>query len=164
MAGIVQIKGKVRYTITLDPSVWIFDDRIIDLDTYFTEPDQTEQEEDEEKKFAENWNRELKEGATPPRARKQKTKFPKEKLLSGSFGIAITPFLDHAEPEEGSRTLIVETKEGEHPFPLEEAREFILAFSKGGKPLREDGPVHVYFPDGSNKDNPIRHVSGFIVA
>ena len=50
MADIVQVKGKVRYKITLDPSVWIFDDRIIDLDTYFTEPKRTEQEVDEEKK------------------------------------------------------------------------------------------------------------------
>lgn len=163
MADIVQVKGKVRYKITLDPSVWIFDDRIIDLDTYFTEPKRTEQEVDEEKKLAESWGRELKEGAAPPQPKKQKTKFPKEKLLSGSFGIPLAPFLDHAEPEEGSRTLIVETKNGQHSFPLKEGREFILAFAKNGKPLREDGPVHILFPDGSNKENPIKHVTGFLV-
>ena len=32
----------------------------------------------------------------------------------------------------------------------------ILCFSNNGKPLKEDGPVHVYFGDGSNKQNPIK--------
>ena len=35
MEKIVHIKGKVKFPITLDPSVWIFDDRKFDLDTYF---------------------------------------------------------------------------------------------------------------------------------
>lgn len=35
MGNIIQIKGSVKYSITLDPSVWIFDDRKIDLNTYF---------------------------------------------------------------------------------------------------------------------------------
>ena len=29
------IKGKVKFTITLDPSVWIFDERKADLDYFF---------------------------------------------------------------------------------------------------------------------------------
>jgi hypothetical protein len=33
---IVQIKGLVRFTINLDPSVWIFDKRKIDLSTYLS--------------------------------------------------------------------------------------------------------------------------------
>ena len=162
MPGVVQIKGKVRYQITLDPSVWIFDDRIVDLDTYFKLPKVELADEDDAKKFAEKWDRELKEGAAPPRPVRQKTKFPKEKLLSGSFGIPIKPFLENAEPEEGTKTLIVESKEGQHRFSLEEGRELILGFAKEGKPLREDGPVHVYFADGSNKDDPIKHVTAFI--
>ena len=78
MADIVQVKGKVRYKITLDPSVWIFDDRIIDLDTYFTEPKRTEQEVDEEKKLAESWGRELKEGAAPHSQKSKKQNFRKK--------------------------------------------------------------------------------------
>ena len=35
MENIVDIKGKVKYKITLDPSVWIFDDRKADLDSFF---------------------------------------------------------------------------------------------------------------------------------
>ncbi len=32
---IIQIKGNVKYPITLDPSVWIFDDRKILLEDAF---------------------------------------------------------------------------------------------------------------------------------
>lgn len=32
---ILEIKGKVTFTITLDAGSWIFDDRKIDLDIYF---------------------------------------------------------------------------------------------------------------------------------
>lgn len=163
MADIIEIKGNVRYKITLDPSVWIFDERIVDLDTYFSNPDSQEKQEDDEKKFAASWAREVQEGATPPGARKRKTKFAKEKLLSGSFGIPLAPFLKNAEPVEGSTTLIVETKDGKQSFSLEEGKQFILGFSHKGKPLREDGPIHVYFPDGSNKNDPIKHVTGFTV-
>lgn len=35
MDSIVMIEGNVKYKITLDPSVWIFDDRKIDLKQYF---------------------------------------------------------------------------------------------------------------------------------
>ena len=59
MADIIEIKGNVRYKITLDPSVWIFDERIVDLDTYFSNPDSQEKQEDDEKKFAASWAREV---------------------------------------------------------------------------------------------------------
>ncbi len=43
---IMQIKGKVKFPITLDIGTWIFDDRKVDLDTYFDEEKQeTSQEE-----------------------------------------------------------------------------------------------------------------------
>ena len=37
MSTIMPFKGKVKFPITLDAGVWIFDDRRIDLNTYFTE-------------------------------------------------------------------------------------------------------------------------------
>ena len=37
MSEILFINGKVRFPITIDPTVWIFDDRKIDLTTYFDE-------------------------------------------------------------------------------------------------------------------------------
>ena len=36
METIIPITGAVTYQLTLDPTVWIFDDRKLDLNTYFT--------------------------------------------------------------------------------------------------------------------------------
>ena len=34
---IIPVIGKVKYSITLDPSVWIFDERKLELTTFFDE-------------------------------------------------------------------------------------------------------------------------------
>ena len=34
--SIVFINGKVKFPITIDPLVWIFDDRKVEIDTYFS--------------------------------------------------------------------------------------------------------------------------------
>ncbi|MEK4221023.1 peptidyl-prolyl cis-trans isomerase [Bacillus smithii] len=160
MNTIIPFKGKVKYPVTMDAGVWIFDDRRIDLNTYFDQEDQQteETEEDYTKKVSKYWEREIREGAVSPPTIKTEKKFEKEKLLTGTFGIKLAPFLKNAEPEKDATTLVIETAEGEEAVPLEKAYDLILCFSKNGKPLREDGPVHIYFGDGSNKQNPIKHV------
>ncbi|MEJ9211848.1 peptidyl-prolyl cis-trans isomerase [Bacillus smithii] len=160
MNTIIPFKGKVKYLVTMDAGVWIFDDRRIDLNTYFDQEDQQteETEEDYTKKVSKYWEREIREGAVSPPTIKTEKKFEKEKLLTGTFGIKLAPFLKNAEPEKDATTLVIETAEGEEVVPLEKAYDLILCFSKNGKPLREDGPVHIYFGDGSNKQNPIKHV------
>ena len=45
METIITIKGNVKHTITLDPTVWIFDDRRVDLDIFFTK-EHVEKDED----------------------------------------------------------------------------------------------------------------------
>lgn len=160
MNTIIPFKGKVKYPVTMDAGVWIFDDRRIDLNTYFDQEDQQteETEEDYTKKVSKYWEREIREGAVSPPTIKTEKKFEKEKLLTGTFGIKLAPFLKNAEPEKDATTLVIETAEGEEAVPLEKAYDLILCFSKNGKPLWEDGPVHIYFGDGSNKQNPIKHV------
>ncbi len=159
---IIPIKGKVKFPITLDAGVWIFDDRRIDLDTYFSD----EYEEVEEEEFtvaSKHWDRVIKEGAVSPPTLKSERRFEKEKVLTGSFGIVLEPFLKHAEVSEEASTFVIETTNDEVSLPLEKSYELILAFSKDGKPLIDDGPVHVILPDGSNKDEPIKHVKAFRV-
>ncbi|QFT88726.1 hypothetical protein FIU87_08725 [Bacillus sp. THAF10] len=165
MENIIRIEGKVNYTITLDPGVWIFDDRKIDLTTYFTEKKQAEADTLEEytKAVSEHWEREIREGAIYPPTLKTERKFKKEQLLSGSFGIKLSPFLFNAEPQaESSKVVFV----GEHEnieVDISTAQKMILGFSKDGKPLLETGPVHVYYEDGSNKDHPLTHVHKIVV-
>ena len=42
---------------------------------------------------------------------------------------------------------------------LKKPIHLFLKYSQDGKPLLEDGPIHVLLRDGSNIDNPIKNVS-----
>ncbi|RFU60502.1 peptidyl-prolyl cis-trans isomerase [Bacillus sp. V59.32b] len=162
MESIVFIKGKVNYTITLDPGVWIFDDRKVDLETYFqSQKQQTDELEEYTKAASKHWDREIQEGSVSPPTLKTEQKYEKQKILTGTFGIPFESFLKNAEPNEDTGTVIIETETGEQAFSLTDAQMFILGFSFNGKPLSEDGPVHVYFGDGSNLKNPITKVKAF---
>lgn len=165
MEGIIPIRGKVKYKITLDPSVWIFDDRRLDLKTYFTNK---EEKEDEDLKYLFNmgkhWSREIMEGATFPPTLKTERKLDRQGMKTGTFGMEIKYFLNNAEIEEDATKIIFECKDGEeHAFSIEEAYTLIFKYSQDGKPLLEDGPVHILFADGSNVDNPIKNVTGIRV-
>ncbi|WLR53626.1 peptidyl-prolyl cis-trans isomerase [Mesobacillus subterraneus] len=165
METIIPIKGKVKYKITLDPGVWIFDDRKVDLNTYFSE-DQERGDDLEEytKSVSKHWDREIMEGAVYPPTLKTEVKFEKEKVLNGTFGIPFKPFLVNSEPEQTANNVVIEYGENDQlSLSLEEASGLILGFSENGKPLKEDGPLHAYYKDGSNKENPIKNVTGFTV-
>lgn len=165
METIIPIKGNVKHIITLDPTVWIFDDRKIDLNTFFTE-EQVERNEDEEYKenMGKHWSREIMEGATFPPTLKTEKKFDRKKLVTGTFGISLDQFVKNAVPADDA-TIITFTTDGEteHPFPLDNLSNFLFKFSQDGKPLAEDGPVHLLFKDGSNADNPIRSITGITI-
>lgn len=164
MESIILIKGKVKFTITLDPSVWIFDERRKDLDAFLKGiDDNTESEEDYAKRMSKQWERELTEGSVRPPTLVTDVTFDDKKNSSGTYGMQLKPFLKNAEPEKDAQKLIIETHDEEIIVPLETGREMLLGFAKDGKPLREDGPVHCYFADGSNKDQPIKKVKAFRV-
>ncbi|MGF2615504.1 peptidyl-prolyl cis-trans isomerase [Rossellomorea vietnamensis] len=164
--SIVPLTGKVKYQITLDPGVWIFDDRKVDLNTYFQDEEKAKNElEEYTRNMSKNWTREIQEGATSPPTLKTEKKYEKEKILTGTFGIPLAPFLTNAQPEEGAAILLILTGDTneEVALPLSKSNEIILGFSKDGKPLKEDGPVHIFYKDGSNLQNPIKNVRGIKV-
>ena len=67
MESIAQIKGNVKYSITLDPSVWLFDDRKKRLEDFFIHSEiEEDQLEAYTKAASEHWDREVTEGSTPP--------------------------------------------------------------------------------------------------
>ncbi|WP_297991837.1 peptidyl-prolyl cis-trans isomerase [Anoxybacillus sp.] len=162
---VIVIKGNVKFTITLDPSVWIFDDRKVDVHTYFTSNREVTQrkETDDIQKISAYWDREIQEGAVSPPTLQTEKQFEKEKILTGTFGMKFAPFLRNAEPNDDATRVVIVTEHGDTTVSLAEAYELLLCFSKDGKPLKEDGPVHIYFGDGSNRSNPITHVRAFIV-
>lgn len=159
MEKIIPIQGKVKFTITLDPGVWIFDDRRVDLTTYFdTNHDEADELEEYKKNISKHWDREIMEGAIFPPTLKTEKKFEKERVLTGTFGMPLKPFLKNAEIDQDALVLSLVTSEGAVEMPLEVGKELILAFSKDGKPLKEDGPVHGYYGDGSNRSQPITNI------
>lgn len=160
LESIIIIKGNVRHVITLDPTVWIFDDRRIDLETYFTDtPVEKDEIEEYKRVTGKHWSREIMEGATVPPTLKSEKKYEKTQMLTGTFGIHLHHFLKNAEPAKDALSISFETVDGEnHTFPLTKVDDIIFKFSAEGQPLREDGPVHVLLKDGTLNDNPIRNV------
>ncbi|WP_052044319.1 hypothetical protein [Alkalihalobacillus alcalophilus] len=72
----------------------------------------------------------------------------------------LEPFLLHTNPKENANKVKIITKSGEEfTYDFEVARKLIAGFSKEGKPLKEDGPIHLYHGDGTNLDSPIKEVS-----
>lgn len=160
MELIIPIKGAVTYQLTLDPTVWIFDDRKLDLKTHFLAK---KDEEDADTKYMRevgaHWSREIMEGATFPPTLKSERKFDRKGMETGTFGIELCHFLKNAELTSAATTIVLECKDSvEHAFTIAEANTLILQYSQDGKPLKEDGPVHVLFGDGANIDNPIKNV------
>ncbi|MEB1809940.1 MAG: peptidyl-prolyl cis-trans isomerase [Bacillaceae bacterium] len=164
MEFVVFINGKVSHPLTIDPSVWIFDERKVDLNTYFDLP---KDEEDELTKYtkaiSKQWDKEITEGSEPPKPTNDNViKYKRQELENGTFGMPFLPFILNAQPDKGVSEVIVETHDGRKEiFSLDVAKQFILQFSQVGKPLKEDGPVHILFGDGSNRNNPIKNVKQF---
>ncbi|WP_170006868.1 peptidyl-prolyl cis-trans isomerase [Bacillus fonticola] len=161
MSDILQITGEVHYTITLDPSVWIFDDRRVDMEKWLAGDHGTEEKVDSAKVLSKEWEKEIRESKIAPPTVKTERKYKKQEILEGTFGMPLQPFFENAEPTDGASRVVVETVAEPVILPLDKALNSIAGFSNKGKPLREDGPVHLYFADGSNKDEPIRNVRGF---
>ncbi|MFD1735669.1 peptidyl-prolyl cis-trans isomerase [Bacillus salitolerans] len=165
MNSIILLKGAVKYPITLDPGVWIFDDRKVDFTTYFT----SERKEIDEltaytKSVSEHWDREIREGASFPPIQSSVKKFEKQKILEGTFAMPLKYFIQNAEPNDSAKELVIVTKDSSHrTISLSEALDGILLFSKEGKPLIEDGPVYFYYGNGKNIENPIKDIQEFII-
>lgn len=161
MVKTVALTGQFKHPLTLDPSVWIFDDRKIDLTTYFDNDNLEEENEIERytKNVSAHWDRELTEGAMFPPINKSVKHFEKEKILQGTYGMKLQPFIHNAELLEGVTTCMLKTENGKaYEITKEQLLEGIVQFSKDGKPLSADGPVYFYFGDGSNKEEPIKNI------
>lgn len=155
--------GNVKFPITLDPTVWIFDDRKILLEEAFSTEKHTETADSETIKTADRLNRELYQQKVRPPVNKSITKYEREKILKNSYVMPIHEFLDHAEILEEAQDVTLVTKSGEKTISLTALHNCYLLFSVDGKPLITDGPVHLLFKDGSNQDAPITGIEKIII-
>ncbi|QDI90641.1 peptidyl-prolyl cis-trans isomerase [Salicibibacter halophilus] len=144
---IVPISGNAKHRITLDPTVWIFDNRKVDLEALFQENQSGEASEEERGNIG------------PRRWQTNQIRTKKEALIEGSYGMKLEPFIDNAEPSPSATTLVAVTSSGEKvTAPLETGKTWIAGFSSAGMALKEDGPIHIYFADGTNQRSPVTHV------
>jgi|SRR5690625_372709 len=160
---IIQLKGNVQFPLTLDASVWIFDDRKVILEEAFSNKVQTK-EEDQVKKTAEMFDQEVYfQTKIKPPVNKSIHKFEKEKILKHSFVMPIKDFIKTAEIKETAERAILKTNEDDVIISIEQLTSAYFLFAKDGKPLKDDGPVHLYFGDGSNKEAPIKNIKEIII-
>ncbi|MFC3040206.1 hypothetical protein ACFOGI_08060 [Virgibacillus xinjiangensis] len=160
---IVPIKGNVFYTITLDPTVWIFDDRKILLEDAFNASAVPIEEKDEAEAASERFNREVYEHQIKPPVNRSVSRMEGKEILANSYVMPIRDFLENAEVKSDATAATIVTKNGTHQLTLDELHQSYFLFAVDGKPLKEDGPVHLYYGDGSNQEDPIRNVSEIII-
>lgn len=160
---IIQIKGNVKFPITLDPSVWIFDDRKILLEELFQEREKTDEKVDAQK-TAEMFDQEVyfNTQIKPPVNRSIK-RFEREKILSESFVMPLESFVTEAEPRNEATSVRLLTDGDDIVISLEQLTSAYARFSDEGKQLSEDGPIHLYFGDGSNADAPFKNIKQIII-
>jgi hypothetical protein len=162
MADVILFKGAVTYPITIDPSVWIFDNRKIDLGTYNGQEETAANETTDYLKGAgAQWDKELREGAVPPSERRSMVE--ERKALDGDYAMRLSLFIDNAQPQPGVTHLRIHREDGESvTLPITEAKRAILQFAKNGKPIRERGPVYFYLPEmWQAKEQPIDNITAF---
>ncbi|WP_217585715.1 hypothetical protein [Lentibacillus saliphilus] len=155
---IVPITGNVTYPITLDPTVWIFDDRKIELDNAFSTTPANVNDTAPIKNASERWDRELRRDMIKPPVNRSIKRFEREKILKSTYVMPIKPFLTTAAPHPEATEVILTLKDETITLPLDTIRHSYFLFAVDGRPLKTDGPVYLIYGDGSNKNEPIKHV------
>lgn len=159
MNSIIQVTGLVNFPITIDPTVWIFDDRKQTADSVFTPVEVKDDLEAYTKEASKHWDQEITEGAKIP---EQSTKvYKKVEMLTGTFYMPLTPFIKNAGPKNEATTLSITSSDGDYTIPLQKIDSIFLLFCVKGKPLTEDGPVHIYDNTKDKEQTPIKNVKAF---
>ncbi|GGB44840.1 hypothetical protein F3157_06865 [Virgibacillus dakarensis] len=159
---IIPITGNVNYPITLDPTVWIFDDRKILLEEAFSKRAETTVKEDEVEKASKRWDRAVFQSSKPP-VNPNISRKEGEKILTNSYVMPIRDFIDNAEWDANAEKAVLVTSSDEITISLDLLRKCLLLFAIDGKIIKEDGPVYIFYPDGSNMDNPIKGLQKIII-
>lgn len=150
--SVIQVKGNVTYPITIDPSVWIFDDRKFLFDRKGDSQDTLQSIGDESDLDSE---RVIREGRIAPPTLKTEKQYEKQKLMNGSFAMRLGTVLKNAEPNSSATQCVFVTSSGKAAVSLETALNSIVHFSEAGKPIQVGGPVHIYFEDPVHHKQPI---------
>ena len=143
----IQIKGEVKFPITLDSTTWIFDDRKVQIEDL----EQGVFDGTKPINFDDNreWNRAILEGQTNPPTLNSEIKYKRRAVLEKSFVINMTPFFKNAEPHDNATTIRLFNDNESIEIPIDLLPYLFFQFAKDCKRLYEDYSVDsfVYIPE-----------------
>lgn len=154
MDSIIQVTGLIKFPITIDPTVWIFDERKQTEDSLFSQPKQKNLLEEYTKEASKHWDQEITQGAKLP----EKQTLKKVALITGTFFMPLSPFIFNTEPTDKASELVLSTNTQEITLPLTILEDIYLLFCIKGKPLTSDGPVHLYLQSKGINQEPITNI------
>ncbi|MYL47816.1 hypothetical protein GLV94_19450 [Virgibacillus halodenitrificans] len=160
---IVPIIGNVTYSITLDPTVWIFDDRKILLEELTENKLSKAEETDEIEKASKRWEKELDPQFHKPPVNRSIKQFEREKILTSSYVMPLKDFINNAEIKTDVEDVTLVTENGDYNISIDDLKEGYFLFAIDGKPLKEDGPVHFLYQDGANINDPIVGIKKIVI-
>ena len=142
---IVCLKGKVNYDITLDPSVWIFDNRKQALESFLSNG---VEQMDSDPHMSNPLSK-----SRPSTCRPNVSK-------TESYVMPLNPFLERAEPIDQAKSAQLFMMDGTPiaVLPLIELQNSVLLFSINGRQIKEDGPIHLYTEPGAPPIKSIGHI------
>lgn len=161
---IVQLKGNVQFPLTLDPTVWIFDDRKVIFEEAFIDTKEVENDADFLRKQAEIFEEVYLSKNNKPPVQKTVAKYRKEDVLKHSYVIPLKDFILNAEAHENAERAILHRKNDQVIIAYDQLLNAYALFAIEGKPLFDDGPIHIIFGDGSNKAEPIKNVQSIEIS
>src|SRR5690625_7115119 len=146
---IVQLAGNVGYPITLDPTVWIFDDRKVLFEEAFIKKEESTHtyERNELDEAAERWNRAIHLSDARPPVNKSITRFEREKILKNSYVMPIQEFIVHAEVADDAKDVTLITDDKDVLISLVQLRNFYLFFVIKRKSIKVNDLVILYITD-----------------
>ena len=106
---IIQLVGNVTYPITLDPTVWIFDDRKILFEEAFTSKQTNESNQiNDIKKVSERFEREY---FIKPPVNQSINRFERHKILENTYVMPISDFIKTAKIKDNASHVKLKTQD-----------------------------------------------------
>src|SRR5690554_2242321 len=118
---IVQVRGNVKCPITLDPTVWIFDDPKILLEVFLEKGVNAAEDE------ALNDDQDLQQKTKPP-VNLSLTKYEREKALENRYIMPMKELLNNSEQEENVVSAILHTDHSDVEISFSELEVSALLF------------------------------------
>lgn len=158
----IEITGNVGYTITIDPTIWIFDDRKILLHDLLT-GHIIQQSNKNESILNKQWDQATYQQKIQPPINESIGAYQDKQDITQSYVMPIKKFIEYAEVNKNTEDVLLGTVDGDIRIPLEALYNSHMLFAVNGKPLQDKGPVHLYLKDINKQVRIIKGVKRIFV-